>query len=313
MSDPLDVTVVIPTRDRWALLSETLEAVLRQQGVSFDVVVVDDGSADETRAKVAGLGDGRVRVVRHERSLGVARARNAGIAAARGEWIAFLDDDDLWSPHKLRRQLDAASPSSVFAYAAVAVLDESGRVARYAPAPDPRTLRRRLLERPMIPAGGSNVVARTAVVHELGGFDENLAQLADWDLWIRLAGAGTAAACPDVLVGYRKHATNMLLTDPRDVLQEFAYLVRKHDAPAREHGVRFSDAAMARWVAVGYRRAGRRRRAAALYLSAARDERRPADLARAGAALAGSWTMRIGRRSASPPPAWLKPYLEARR
>src|SRR5919109_858912 len=98
-----DVTVVIPTKDRWDLLSTAaLPSALGQEDVDLEVVVVDDGSTDETPDHVVGLRDPRLRIVRHDRSLGVAQARNAGIRAANSDWIAFLDDDDVWAPRKLR-------------------------------------------------------------------------------------------------------------------------------------------------------------------------------------------------------------------
>ena len=102
------VSVVIPTRDRWPLLATTLASALGQDGVALEVVVVDDGSATAAPV-VPPFDDPRVRIARNDRSLGVAGARNRGIEAARGEWIAFLDDDDVWAPAKLRRQLDAAT------------------------------------------------------------------------------------------------------------------------------------------------------------------------------------------------------------
>src|SRR5688500_7386568 len=103
-----DVTVVVPTRNRSALLSLTLRSVLRQQDVNLEVIVVDEASTDDTTAMLATVADARVRVIRHETPLGVSSARNRGASEAHGEWLAFLDDDDLWAPDKLARQLQAA-------------------------------------------------------------------------------------------------------------------------------------------------------------------------------------------------------------
>ena len=94
------VTVVIPTRDRWSLLPGALESALSQRGVAVDVVVADDGSTTAPPAEVRRSG---VEVVRLETSGGIAAARNAAIVRATGEWVAFLDDDDIWAPDKLRR------------------------------------------------------------------------------------------------------------------------------------------------------------------------------------------------------------------
>src|SRR5690349_9916448 len=97
-----EVTVVVPTRDRHARLAATLAGVLRQRDVDLEVVVVDEASSPPVGASA----DPRVRVLRHDEPQGVARARNAGLSAAQGAWVAFCDDDDLWGPEKLRRQLD---------------------------------------------------------------------------------------------------------------------------------------------------------------------------------------------------------------
>ena len=92
-----DVSVVVPTRDRWTLLDATLTSALAQQGVNFEIIVIDDGSSSQPPPMPA-LTDPRVRLIRNAGPHGVARARNLGIDQARGQWIAFLDDDDVWAP-----------------------------------------------------------------------------------------------------------------------------------------------------------------------------------------------------------------------
>src|SRR3954454_1126760 len=129
-----EVSVVIPTRNRWDLLSRSgLPAALMQKDVDVEVIVVDDGSTDETGARLATLEseDSRVTVIRHDARQGVASARNRGIAEAQAAWIAFLDDDDLWAPEKLRRQLDRAEETRAgFVYGAAIVLDNRRNVLR---------------------------------------------------------------------------------------------------------------------------------------------------------------------------------------
>src|SRR5947208_7821903 len=96
-----DISVVIPTLNRWGELARLgLRAALGQSGVSIEVIVVDDGS-ETTAPKSPPFDDPRVTVIRHKTNIGVAAARNTGIRAARGAWIAFLDDDDIWAPSKL--------------------------------------------------------------------------------------------------------------------------------------------------------------------------------------------------------------------
>ena len=93
-----EVTVVIPTHNRRALLARTLHSVLAQRHVDLAVVVVDDGGSDGTAKALDDLNDTRVTVVRHDRPRGVSAARNSGIAKAVTPWLAFVDDDDLWAP-----------------------------------------------------------------------------------------------------------------------------------------------------------------------------------------------------------------------
>jgi glycosyltransferase involved in cell wall biosynthesis len=282
----IDVSVVIPTKGRWHLLSAAaLPSALEQRGVRHEVIVVDDGSTDETPERLAAIHDPRLVVVRHDVSRGVARARNAGIAAARGRWVSFLDDDDLWAPEKLAAQLEAAQGvDATFAYAGGGGLDASHRFLFAVAPPDPATVRDALLRWNVIWCGCSNVVARADVVRALGGFDENLFQLADWDLWIRLALAGRAAAAPEILVGYVMHEESMLLTDRRDVFPEIEYLAEKHRAAHEAYGIELDRALFSRWVARGHRRAGRRMRAARTYATGAVRHRDPGALVRAAAA-----------------------------
>jgi glycosyltransferase involved in cell wall biosynthesis len=293
-----DVSVVIPTRSRWHLLSTAaLPSAREQADVRIEVIVVDDGSEDETPARLSEIFDERLVVIRHEASRGVAAARNAGIRAARGRWVSFLDDDDLWAPQKLRAQLDAAEAAdAVFAYAGGGGLDAARDFLFAVDPPEPATVTRELLRWNVIWCGCSNVLARSDLVRELGGFDERLFQLADWDLWIRLALAGRAAVAREILVGYVMHDESMLLTDRGDVFPEMDYLVEKHGVAARAHGVEPDEALFSRWVARGYRRGGRRLLSARTYLRGARVHRDLGAIPRAAGALVPETVVEAARR-----------------
>jgi glycosyltransferase involved in cell wall biosynthesis len=295
-----EVSVVIPTRNRWPLLStRSLPSALAQEEVDHEVIIVDDGSTDETPTRLAELNDVRLRVIRHDKRAGVARARNTGLVAARADWLAFLDDDDVWAPLKLRTQLDAASASdAVFVYSAIAKLDEESRISELPPPPGAAELASSLLSRNVIRGGCSNVMAKTQIVRKLGGFDERLSQLTDWDLWIRLANAGPAAVSAEIAVACFDHRQSMLLTSEDDIFQEFDYLSAKHRDLGVSRGVAFDRALFTRWVALGRLRSGRRARAARLFLQVAREERDASDLVRALAALAGPRGIALARRVA---------------
>src|SRR3954465_11445182 len=102
-----DVTVVIPTRDRLALVRRALRSALNQEGVRLRAVVVDDGSCPPTARALDAFRDARVHVVHNQQSLGVSAGRNVGLALVATPWVAFLDDDDFWAPDKIRSQVDA--------------------------------------------------------------------------------------------------------------------------------------------------------------------------------------------------------------
>lgn len=205
MSAP-QVSVVIPTHDRRALLMLTLQTALWQQDVELEVIVVDDGSTDDTSESVAGIGDRRVRSLRHETPQGVSTARNHGIDAARGAWIAFLDDDDLWAPNKLAAQLEAAAASqATWCYTGAVKVDKRQRILGGTPPDPPTTVMARLPSLNLVPGGCSGVIVTREALASAGGFDARLVNLADWDLWVRLGRTGRPAWVPDPLVGYRLH------------------------------------------------------------------------------------------------------------
>lgn len=265
MSGQREVTVVIPTRNRWPLLSaHALPSALSQELVDVEVIVVDDGSTDDTPAELAKVADPRLRVIRLDPNRGVAAARNLGIAAARSEWVAFLDDDDLWSPRKLRAHIDAIGVRD-WGYAAAVVVDSSSRVLYALPRPNPAEIVDALLRGNVVPGGPSNVVVRTAFVRQLGGFDESLRHhTEDWDLWIRFARAAPPVFCPDVLVATLQHPGRSALGAGWEVVREADRLLGKQGSVTRQQLL-----SVAEWLALAQYRGGHRVRAAVLYLRAA--------------------------------------------
>ena len=226
-----EVSVVVPTRDRRELLSRTLGTVLRQRSVDLEAIVIDEGSSDGTRDTVTGLGDPRVRYFRNEVPTGVARARNRGIEEARGEWVAFVDDDDLWAPDKLVEQLVAAHRANLpWAYAGAVKIDEGERLVGGRPPPQPERVVQRLPRWNAVPGGCSGVIATRSLLRETGGFDPTLVNLADWDLWIRFVREAPPACAPRPLVGYRWHAGNASL-DTELILREARVIGSRYKVP----------------------------------------------------------------------------------
>ncbi|MDQ1599069.1 MAG: hypothetical protein QOD68_543 [Actinomycetota bacterium] len=205
-----EVSVVIPVRDGAGFVVDACRSALAQRGVDLEVLVVENGSTDDTVERVRSVADARLHLL-HQDPPGVSRARNLGVSHASAQWVAFLDADDRWVPDKLRRQLDAAAGTGadlVFSDAAV-VRDDVGVGAELSfhqvnpPPPSAATLLPELLARPnFIPL--SSALVRRERVTAVGGFRADLTHSEDWDLWLRLALAGCAAVhVPDQLVTYR--------------------------------------------------------------------------------------------------------------
>jgi glycosyltransferase involved in cell wall biosynthesis len=181
------VTVVMPTRDRAALLPRAVHSVLGQSMPDLELVVVDDGSTDGTLELLATVADPRLRVLPRP-ARGVSAARNAALAVARGELVAYLDTDNVWSPQFLEVMVSELRDEDVLAYCGRHLFLLDG------PADDARVVARRTSSPPYNPAAllrhntiDTNVMLhRRRLVEELGGFDEDLHRLVDWDLVVRV-------------------------------------------------------------------------------------------------------------------------------
>lgn len=290
-----DVSVIIPTRNRVELLRRSVSSALAQSEVEVEVIVVDDDSTDGTADMLAALNDDRLHALRPSNRRGLGAARNAGIERAGSPWLAFLDDDDLWSPDKLRRQLDACMRTgAAFGYGGVVAIDERGEPLSVLTLPAPDGLLDALLALNVIPAGASNVIARSSLVRKLGGFDEQFSHVADWDLWIRLAEAAPAAAVAEILTAYRLFATSQHSDRSGEMLAEIDLLDRKHAAVRRRRGVELDRAAVASWLAKRER------------FVADRTERSlRSSLVRARRRATAAWRGVLGRPEPVPRPDWL--------
>jgi glycosyltransferase involved in cell wall biosynthesis len=250
--------------------------------VTFEVIVVDDGSVDETAARLKAVDDPRFRVLRNEQPAGPAAARNSAIAEARGDWVAFLDDDDVWAPQKLRRQLDAASAANAgWVFARSVVVDEDLQPLGLEEFPEVAAMPHLLLRGNVVPTGCSNVVVKTTLVRNVGGFDESLRFFEDWDLWIRLARFNTVAACDEILVARVAHPARRP-QHARTIMEQHERMLTKHRRITRS-----DRRAALEWLAERNLRAGRRLPASSLYLRVAISHGSPGNLVAAVGALFG--------------------------
>jgi glycosyltransferase involved in cell wall biosynthesis len=285
-----------------------VRTALDQRGVTVEVIVADDGSERPT-PDLPTLSEPRVTVLR-QAPLGVAAARNAGARQAAGTWLAFLDDDDIWSPHKLASLLEAARPARArFAYSSALMITEDLTPLVVDPAPPADGLLRRMLERNAIPGGGSNVVVDTALFEETGGFDESLSFLADWDAWLRLARAADAVAVAEPLTAYSCHAGNWVLRDETAVESDYRRVSEKHGELAQRHGLAPDRLHYDRYVAGSHLLVGHRTAAARRYVKAGLRERDVQTVARGLMTLfVPRFLARLHRPVRPETPPWLVAY-----
>ena len=257
----IDVSVIIPTRNRSKLLELSLRSVFWQRNVDIETIVVDDGSTDDTPQLLQRLGD-RIRVVRHERSQGVSEARNRGIAEARGTWVAFLDDDDLWAAEKLELQLEALHRTGRrWAYTGAVEVGPDNTILSGQPPPSPERVVDDISIRNMLPAGASNVIIEKAWLPTPPVFDARLHHSADWDLWIRLARREPPACVAKPLVAYRFHAGSASL--------DLAGMFSETDEIDRRYGGHVDRSGFNRYLAKFAKRVGWRKKALYYYCRAA--------------------------------------------
>jgi glycosyltransferase involved in cell wall biosynthesis len=203
------VSVVIPAYNCARTIRQTLESALTQEDAELEVIVVDDGSSDATVEIVEAIPDPRVRLVRQSNA-GPAAARNTGTLQAHGDWVAYLDADDLWLPHKLRTQLTVlSSRPDVFAVQASAyIVDDQLNVLWLNQCTQPENLLLAFLRFQNLPnAPSSWIVAREKLL-EIGNWDADLAILEDWEFSLRLARYCNPVCLPEPLSMYRQHPGN---------------------------------------------------------------------------------------------------------
>lgn len=238
----MKVSVVIPTHNRNAWLELTVRSVLRQHHSDLEAIVVDDGSTDNTPELLSRMADPRVRVIRHDSSQGVAASRNHGAAEARGEWIGFVDDDDVWAPGKLADQITAARATDrAWVYTGCVHIDNDGSVMGGRPPPPPEDVVRLIARYNVIPGGGSNVIVRRDAFERAGPFDLRLKNTEDWEMWIRLNEQGPPAWVPRPLVGKREHAL-MASLDVTAIFEGVTLIERRH-------GTKVDRGVLNRWIA----------------------------------------------------------------
>jgi glycosyltransferase involved in cell wall biosynthesis len=208
------ISIVIPAYNAESTILETLESVLKQTFTDFEVLVINDGSTDNTQSLVEAVADPRVQIINYPNG-GVCVARNRGIDLAKGDLITFLDADDLWTADKLERQWNALQeyPEAGVAYSWTYVMDMTQ--AKNSPTFHMSSqcqwsgnVYESLLLHNFIDSG-SNVLIRREAIASVGEFDSSCAGCADWDYWIRLSVKWPFVVVPKFQIFYRRTAGSM--------------------------------------------------------------------------------------------------------
>jgi glycosyltransferase involved in cell wall biosynthesis len=202
------VSIVIPTYNRAELVERAVHSVLSQTYPDLEVIIVDDASTDNTRERIKALQqvDHRILYFRHNSNRGPQAARNTGVQAAKGEYIAFLDSDNEWLPRKLERQMALFShkaDSLGVVYCGYSKVSAGGEVLNeYAPRYRGLVYKQTLGD---WLTDTSTLVVRKHILEKIHGFDENIRAYQEWDLCIRLARVCTFDFVPECLTFYHQH------------------------------------------------------------------------------------------------------------
>ena len=212
MNQPL-VTVIVPTYNRAGIIGETIGSILGQTYREIELLVVADGCTDDTPGVVASFNDPRARLMSQPGSGGPAAPRNAAAAVAKGKYIAFCDDDDLWEPRKLELQIALMERERDLAltYTKGVNFGAQGELPRQAlPIWPAREHFRALLYGNFIV--NTSVVVRREVLLAMGRFDESVAMRGseDYQMWLRIARRHRIAGVDEPLYRYRLHGTNLM-------------------------------------------------------------------------------------------------------
>jgi glycosyltransferase involved in cell wall biosynthesis len=224
------VSVIMPARNAAVFIGEAVRSAVSQTFADFEIILVDDHSSDESLSRALAEGDSRILCL-SSAGTGVAAARNTGIRASRGEYLAFLDADDVWYPDYLQRQITALAgdPAVDLCFAAAEWMDEAGR-------PLGRTIQRcsgtfsyeeLLVE--YLPVTASAWVVRRSAAERAGLFDESLTAGSDHDLCLMVAllRPGNARAVPYRLLRYRRRP-GQITADRERKLHFWHQLAAKH-------------------------------------------------------------------------------------
>lgn len=220
------ISVIIPAYNAMDYLPKTVESVLKQTFTDFEVLIINDGSSDGILEWSTSVTDLRIKII-SQKNQGLSGARNTGIAQAQGEYIAFLDADDLWAPTKLEKQIRCFedNPAVGLVYTWTILIDETDKPTgeQCSPCIEGNVWQKIIINNSV--GNGSTPIVRRCCFETVGVFARDLSGTADWDMWIRIASCYPFAVVKENLTLYRQHSQNMskncqhMIADARKVIE----------------------------------------------------------------------------------------------
>jgi glycosyltransferase involved in cell wall biosynthesis len=232
------ISIVMPVHNREHTIGRAIESILNQTHASFELIIVDDASTDGTRNVVRFYDDKRIRYIAHAEKLGAPAARNTGIREAQAEWIAFHDSDDIWMPDKLEKQINRVLQNGLehAVYYTGFYRFKHGK-REYIPEPDLRRkegdIHRELLVKNFVST--QTVLLPKACLDAVGGFDEEMPRLQDWELWIRLSERYPFCLVDEPLV-HVFYSDNSISASQENLIRAYRLILQKHGHLFREAG-----------------------------------------------------------------------------
>lgn len=223
------VSIVMPVYNRENIVKESIYSVLNQTFTNFELIVVNDASTDCTVERIKEIGDKRIRILDMECNSGANVARNNGIYAAKGDYIAFIDSDDCWMPDKLQEQISyminqnlkvSFTPYEFRDTKEVVPVDFMSYKNDYKKIRD--TLRMYNI------VGTPTLIIKREIVEVIGGFDENIPRLQDYEYVIRIVGKFDIGCCPKILLSVGTATSGRISNNKEGLYKALGYIISKH-------------------------------------------------------------------------------------
>jgi len=246
------VSVIIPVHNGAFSVEKAIDSVLAQTHRDLEVIVVDDGSTDDTMDIISDQRDERVRVLSHNERKGAAAARNTALRDCKGQYVAFLDADDIWLPNKIELQLQALEEKDDDwggVYCGAIINDVDGSVI-HSPAVKEGNLQYDLLDKQLELGGSSTLMFRKECLDAVGHFDESFQRHTDWEMLVRFFDRYKLAAVKDCLMvkhGYSRSPARPFARTKEKYLSKFDRAISSY-GPKRSNRIRSKH-----WLDVSYR------------------------------------------------------------